>query len=207
MRIEILVGNESPNIVPLNGDKHMVGSSVNCDIIVKAEGISRKHLQLVQENGVVYAIDQGSTNGSFINEERLVPGRKTEFTTFFPIRLGYNVLISLIAADDIEQSSTIMKPMNSIMGKTDDATRTRTEVLPADLAKNKTSKLIEKRDEKRNQKAGGTATKETKKEKGSSNPLIPIVAIILFALAAYYNLYMMDDESVDTGVPIEQAAP
>jgi pSer/pThr/pTyr-binding forkhead associated (FHA) protein len=68
MRIEILVdGSEEPQIYPINKQKLVLGSGETCDVIIPSEQISRKHLIIAAEGDSYFVIDQGSTNGSFIN--------------------------------------------------------------------------------------------------------------------------------------------
>ena len=102
MRIEILVGSKDPITFPLNSSKLTIGTAETCDIVINAHGVSRKHILVTTENDKFFVTDQGSTNGTFINEERLTPGRKTEFTSFFPLRLGDGVLVSLLADEDFQ---------------------------------------------------------------------------------------------------------
>src|SRR5690606_19797388 len=110
MRLEILVGSDDPIIYPINSAKMTLGSAETCDVIISAEGISRRHLTVIAEDDQYFVIDQGSTNGSFINEERLVPGRRVEFTSFFPVRLGDNTLLSLISDDENELREPLVLP-------------------------------------------------------------------------------------------------
>src|SRR5665647_2055045 len=113
MRIEILLGSDDPIIYPLNKPKLIIGSDPACDIVIPGVSVSRKHLVIETERDTFYAIDQGSSNGSYLNEERLVPGRKVEFTSFFPIRLGDNILITLLSNEESENSLNANIPRDS----------------------------------------------------------------------------------------------
>lgn len=139
-----------------------------------------------------FVIDQGSTNGSFINEERLIPGRKTEFTSFFPVRLGDNVLITLIS--DEEGSPTIDIPVPSkektsphLQQKTSDKTSV---VSLKELSKVKTETLIQKR-----ATAGKNKTTQKKVEKKKAN-FMPYAAFMILIAAAVYNYIQMKEEKV-----------
>ena len=111
--------------------------------------MSRKHLAILVEGDTYFVTDQGSTNGSFMNEERLVPGKKVEFTSFFPIRLGDNMLVSLLSDDDAanQVSSSFELPSLNEMGTKISSTSSEpTRAIPlSDLLGAKTEKLIEKR--------------------------------------------------------------
>lgn len=109
MRLEVLIDSEEPIIYPLNKSKLVIGSSESADIIINVDGVSRKHLVLTTEGDQYSVTDQGSTNGTYINEERLVPGKKVEFTSFFPVRMGDRVLISLLSDDEDSPFSSLQE--------------------------------------------------------------------------------------------------
>lgn len=100
MRIEITIEGSEPIIHRLTKEKTLVGSGTDCDIQVAAEGVSRKHLLIIAKDDEFFVVDQGSTNGSFVDESRLVPGQRTEFNSFFPIKLGHAVTVALLADEE-----------------------------------------------------------------------------------------------------------
>lgn len=95
MWLEIFDSTESSRVLPLNKKRLSLGSNESCDIVINSPSVSRKHLMISIESGVVYIMDMGSTNGTFLSDARLDHGRKTEMTTFLPVRLGSDVLITL----------------------------------------------------------------------------------------------------------------
>lgn len=192
MRIEVLIGNDDPVVYPLNASKITIGTSESSDIILSADGVSRKHITILTEGDNYYVIDQGSTNGSFINEERLIPGRKTEFTSFFPLRLGDNVLISLISdeegAERIEVPASFKEKTGlreNPLPKQSDRT---TVISLKELNKVKTEKLVQNRDTKRSTKKGKQTTKKAAPKK-KLNP-VPYIALAILGAAAFYNFQM-----------------
>jgi pSer/pThr/pTyr-binding forkhead associated (FHA) protein len=96
MRLEVQIDDGDPVIYVLNKPEIYVGSSPNSDIVVSTLEVSRKHLKILIIENKCFVIDQGSTNGSYMNEARLVPGRRTEFTTFESLRLGDRVYLTLL---------------------------------------------------------------------------------------------------------------
>ena len=210
MRIEILVGNsEEPLIFPLNKPKLTLGSGETCDIIVDAQNISRKHVQILCEGDSFYVVDQGSTNGTFINEERLVPGRRTEFTSFFPVRLGDLVLITLLSDEEseIEENSTLAFPQSKIPEVPSSKTRSaedRTQMVSlADLRKAKTSDLVTRREQivKKKTVSKTPDKKAIAKSKRAADKKwmqkIQLSVLLLVGAAAYVNFYVFD-KKVDT---------
>ncbi len=209
MRIEILVGSEEPKIHTISKPKTLLGSSESCDIIVSAVGVSRKHLMLLIEDNTYYVVDQGSTNGSFINEERLTPGKKIEFTSFFPVRLGADVLITFLSD---EGSSRMMdkpgktnpvvapsKPLQTVGGGA-----TTTHVLPLKAVKEATTqKLIKKRDEQQNK------SKASKDSPKYMSPVIILIGLIMLGGAIYYKFYFepaqIESDAVALPPPIKKA--
>ncbi len=119
MRIEVQIGHDDPKIYPLKESKLTIGSGENAHIQLPAtEGISRKHAQISVEGDKFFITDLGSANGTFINEDRLVPGTKKEFTSFFPVRLADNVTISLLSDDEpMPEGSSLQEIIHSKSNK------------------------------------------------------------------------------------------
>lgn len=208
MRIEILVGNsEEPLIYPLNKPKLTVGSAETCDIIIDAPNISRKHVQILVEGDSYFVIDQGSTNGTFINEERLVPGRRTEFTSFFPVRLGDEVLITLLSDEESSTSGELSldfpkadedAPPTSLPQRgRDESTKM---ISLRDLQKAKTSDLVTRREKIVKKKARTTGKTEAKASRPKSKRAqeksrmrrIQFLVLLILGGAAYVNFYVME---------------
>lgn len=55
----------------LNAPSVVLGRSSEADILVDDTGVSRRHLEIRTENGNSRAIDLGSTNGSFVNGQKV----------------------------------------------------------------------------------------------------------------------------------------
>lgn len=198
MRIEILVENEDPQIFPLNQPKITIGSQENCDILLGNGVVSRRHLVILKEEDNYYVVDQGSTNGSFINEERLVPGRKVEFTSFFPVRLGADVLITLLSDEDaqelgyFESSAPKVNPLPKTQNDNSDATRT---ISLKELQSAKTESLVKKRQEtlvKRKTQVTKKAPTVKSSDQSRMN-MVKVICVVILAGAAYYNFYVMDE--------------
>ena len=81
----------------------VIGRAPTSDIQVVTDGISRKHLEVRERDGEFFIIDFGSTNGTFLNEERLEPNVEHSFNSFFPIKLGFHVYLYLVDEISPEQ--------------------------------------------------------------------------------------------------------
>lgn len=55
----------------LNAASVVLGRSSEADILVDDTGVSRRHLEIRTEGGTVRAVDLGSTNGSYVNGQKV----------------------------------------------------------------------------------------------------------------------------------------
>lgn len=133
MKIEVTVGNEDPVIYVMSSDQVILGKEPDCDVVVVDPKVSRKHLKIEFVKGRYFLTDLGSTNGTYINEERILQGEKVEFFSFFPARLGTNVLLSVVQESNEENQNNLEK-----------AEKTQVVTL-RDLNSANTSRLIQKK--------------------------------------------------------------
>lgn len=189
MRLEVLVGDDEPKVYPLNIPKLSIGSSENCDIYLSVDGISRKHLGVITEDDNYFVVDLGSSNGSYINEERLIPGRRVEFTSFFPVRLGSNVLVSLISDEEGELTDKIEFPVEpdrmdqDLLKKNNDDKTSVISLKELNVAK--TERLVQTRNKKR---VVSKSTIQVKQSKKSKRNWFAYLIVLSFSYAAYFNI-------------------
>ncbi len=63
--------NGSTTPIPLVRDKTLVGRLDDCHIRVPVAGMSRKHCEIVIEDGSIIVNDLGSSNGTFVNQDQI----------------------------------------------------------------------------------------------------------------------------------------
>jgi pSer/pThr/pTyr-binding forkhead associated (FHA) protein len=193
MRIEVLVPDENPVFYDLDKPRMVVGTDLECDIILSHSDVSRQHLIIIKDGDSYFVMDKGSTNGSYLNEERLIPGRKLEFNSFFPVRLGTDVLISLVSDEEglAEEVEKIEIPIPKAYAQKaqpvrDEATRA---ISLKDLKEAKTEKLVKRRTEIKKVAAADpkNAKVKTKKKKKFQFTSAHFGAIAIMAVAFYFN--------------------
>jgi pSer/pThr/pTyr-binding forkhead associated (FHA) protein len=199
MRLEVLIENEDPVVYPLGNQKITIGSSDNCEIVLSTEGVSRKHLSITSEGDNFFVVDLGSSNGSFINEERLIPGKRAEFTSFFPVRLGQNVLLSLLSDEEAESEGLLEVPLSFKEKPVEaqaDVARDQTRIINLnDLSKQTTEKLISTRNEKRVELKAKSPKAAPQKKRSK---FFSYLAFLILIGGAAYNFYKLKDNRIDT---------
>ncbi|MCA4133204.1 DUF3662 and FHA domain-containing protein [Arthrobacter sp. M4] len=75
----------------LNAPSVVLGRSSEADILVEDTGVSRKHLEIRNENGATWAVDLGSTNGSYVNGHKV--NGSVELTDGSTISMGRTKII------------------------------------------------------------------------------------------------------------------
>lgn len=84
----------------LPGTETMIGRSGDADIPVEEPRVSRKHALIrVSEDGAVFVEDQGSSNGTFVNKERV---QICELKDGDRVEIGFGCIIKFSYQDELE---------------------------------------------------------------------------------------------------------
>jgi ABC-type multidrug transport system ATPase subunit/pSer/pThr/pTyr-binding forkhead associated (FHA) protein/ABC-type multidrug transport system permease subunit len=128
MKIGFIYNNKLIKKVKLEiGVKNlMIGRNANCDIIISAATISGHHAQLIMDNnGSLFLIDQNSTNGCYVNQDRLLPGVATKLKPEDKARLSKSDSVFIVFDPDNYESGSIS---GNIL-QNDDDTKASTNLL------------------------------------------------------------------------------
>jgi ABC-2 type transport system ATP-binding protein len=89
LRLAIIEGDNAGREIPLIGEV-LIGRSPAADVVIVDEEVSTRHASFVESDGGASVEDLGSTNGTFVNGERLT-GRR-ELAAGDRVRVGRTVL-------------------------------------------------------------------------------------------------------------------
>lgn len=102
---------------PLTGEKEIViGRSSELDMVLVEDMVSRKHAKIATNNGQIVIMDMGSTNGTFVNGEKI---RKTRLKEGDRILIGTSILKVVAASNDGPISQSVAREQLEAVGKTD----------------------------------------------------------------------------------------
>ncbi len=83
-----IIGPSGDRIERLDKTEVVIGRSAQADIVVPHPEVSRRHVTLRIESGQVIITDEGSKNGTFIDEERLASGSNRPWQEGQTLRMG-----------------------------------------------------------------------------------------------------------------------
>lgn len=88
---------------PGNAYAHLVsvGRSERNDVTIGVDSVSKVHGYFVRDGDGWAFNDHGSTNGSFLDGERLEPGEKTSLYSGCTLRLGLEVTVEYRESEDL----------------------------------------------------------------------------------------------------------
>ncbi len=71
VQLVVAAGNKAGQVIPITGEKFIIGRADDCHLKPRSELISRYHCAIVSEEGYVAVRDLGSKNGVYLNGERI----------------------------------------------------------------------------------------------------------------------------------------
>jgi hypothetical protein len=111
-------GGEFP--IPDDGEL-IIGRAADLDMVLVEDMVSRKHAKLVAQNGALGIVDLGSTNGTFVNGEKV---RQADLKKDDRVLIGTNILKVVLlnhegkSVDDSADRDSVKAMMNSLGQRT-----------------------------------------------------------------------------------------
>jgi serine phosphatase RsbU (regulator of sigma subunit) len=69
--LQILKGSNEGALIPLEGDKFVLGRNPDCGIVIPITSVSREHAQILRISGKYFIEDKQSRNGTFVNNQAI----------------------------------------------------------------------------------------------------------------------------------------
>jgi serine phosphatase RsbU (regulator of sigma subunit)/pSer/pThr/pTyr-binding forkhead associated (FHA) protein len=69
--LQILKGPNEGTVLPLEGDRFVLGRNPDCGVVIPVTSVSREHAQIVRVSGKYFIEDKQSRNGTFVNNQAI----------------------------------------------------------------------------------------------------------------------------------------
>jgi serine phosphatase RsbU (regulator of sigma subunit)/pSer/pThr/pTyr-binding forkhead associated (FHA) protein len=69
--LQILKGPNEGAVIPLEGDRFVLGRNPDCGIVIPVTSVSREHAQILRVQGKYFIEDKQSRNGTFVNNQAI----------------------------------------------------------------------------------------------------------------------------------------
>jgi hypothetical protein len=183
MILKVEIGDKKESYSFNNKNVISIGRSTSCDIQITADGVSRSHLEVRQGASGPKVIDLGSTNGSFINGERLAPNQEHSFNSFFPVKLGHLVSVYLVDNEESQEVGEFYSPESSINSVNNGVTNSSSVTHRSSEEKTQIQTRIQTQ---KNYKINKSKPSKTNSNEGQFK--IKVIATIVFILGFFvYN--------------------
>lgn len=105
MRLILLDGltHQGRQFLPLERFPFTIGRARECDLVIDSTQISRQHARLELDHEQVVFIDLGSTNGSYVNGERLAPNSERR------LRAGDKINLAQVCTVEFDDPGTTLQ--------------------------------------------------------------------------------------------------
>ncbi len=83
-----LLHRESKKVIEVVKFPALLGNMPDCNVLIEGMGVSRVHAVITKQEDGIFIEDMESTNGTWINDEKIVPGRKYSINSGDTVRLA-----------------------------------------------------------------------------------------------------------------------
>ena len=112
VKLYILGGPEKGKSFELDTDLMTIGRGPESHIQVRDKSVSRKHLEIVRKEDKVFIKDLKSKNGTYVNDERIKPGKPLEIEQGVPIAIGRTLLC--VGEAPLEEDEDLTTVLDSV---------------------------------------------------------------------------------------------
>jgi hypothetical protein len=176
MFLKLEIDNQKPVVYQTELLEIFVGSGDGSHLVINENSVSKKHLRIYFQTGQWFVVDQDSTNGTFVNGQRLVPWVKAEFNFYDTVTLGAHA--SLVYMENSEDYEVLSVPESPQGG--DNPEHNKTKVISIEDFKASQLKAEQKRlKELQYQQARIAREKKLEYERIVTTILICVTVIII----------------------------
>ena len=76
IHLKVLAGRHAGQVIRISAPKFLIGRAEDCQLRPHSEMVSRHHCALIIEGDYAEVRDFGSKNGTFVNDQRVLPARE-----------------------------------------------------------------------------------------------------------------------------------
>lgn len=87
----------------------LVGRSRECDVWINEAEVSKHHARIVLGGPTLLLVDEGSTNGTFVNDEPLAKGKPTPVKNYDAIRFGRGGPVQFLDAESFYDYLNVLR--------------------------------------------------------------------------------------------------
>lgn len=138
---------KKPKTFTVDKETVTIGRDESCDVVLPYTGFSRKHAEIDLINEEIYVTDLGSTNGVYIDGERIAPYEKTKTQSYLSLQIGPATQVEIISEEALAEMPVVNKKAEITRTNTDlklkaPPEHTRTTVLDASMFKGGVKKKV-----------------------------------------------------------------
>ena len=96
VQLVVAAGSRAGQVVPIVGNRFVIGRADDCNMKPRSELISRYHCEIFTEDGEVFVRDMGSKNGVFLNEHQITETNQLkngDKLTIGPLEFFVNIFV------------------------------------------------------------------------------------------------------------------
>ncbi len=115
MKLSLVVsqGVHNGKVIPIAGTKFSIGRDPSCQLRPASPAVSKTHCTITVENGAVFIVDDGSTNGTIVNGTKIE--QKSELNNGDNIKVGpLEFNLSVVVPQIVPPQETLVKAEETV---------------------------------------------------------------------------------------------